>query len=1080
MKKLFLLIVLFVFISGYTLLAQTIVITGTVTSSVAGEGTIPGVTVQVKGTTVGTVTDLNGKFSLSAPQSATTVVFSYIGMKTQESDIKGRNVIDVVMEPNLLNLNEVVVTALGITREKKSLGYSVQEVAGDNISKTKESNFVNSLSGKISGVQITQSNTMGGSANVLIRGYKSLMNNNQALFVIDGVPIDNSITNSTNQVDGLGGYDYGNAASDINTDDIESMSVLKGAAATALYGSRAANGVILVTTKKGTAKKGMGVTISGGLTFSKIDKSTLPKIQKEYGGGYGQYYEDPTGYFWYTDLDGDGTMDLVVPTSEDASWGAKFDPNLMVFDWKSLEPTDTKNYLKKTPWVAAKHDLRDFFETGIKQNYNIAFDGGNDKGTYRFSYTNLDEKGILPNSELKKNTFNFAGSYKFSDRLSMESDISYVNDNNKGRYGTGYDPGNPMQSIGQWFQSNVDIYDLKNYWITPDRRQRTWNYWYYNDLAVPAFHNNPYWTRYMNYENDGRDRFFGYALLHYKLTSWLTIDGRASTDTYSEIQEERIAVHSNQTSNYNKFLRNFNETNFDLMAKFNKTFDNFSINGLLGATRRRTTSKSTYGTTVGGLLVPEVYNLMNSQSPIQTSETERLSGVNSAYGSVSLGYRNMLFVDITGRNDVSSTLPTKTNSYFYPSISGSFLFSELSGLKGSKAISFLKLRLNYAEVGNDAPVYSLNSTYVQDANWGTRGIFTNSTTLMNANLKPEKTRSLEGGVEAKFLNDRFGFDLSVYKTNSINQIMPVNISPSSGYTRRYVNSGEIENRGIELALNATVIKTSDFAWDFRINWFKNNNKVLSLYEGVDNILLNSAWDISTNIVKGKSYGQFRGYDFVYTNGKRTVGSDGYYLKGDASDALLGNTLPDWNSGITTMLSYKGFSLSGLIDISKGGHIYSVDNKYGLATGLYAETAGKNAKGNPKRDPVSAGGGMIYDDAVYQDGSKNTTYVECSDYYSGYNYDLLPTKYHIYDASYVKLREISFGYSLPAKLIAKTPFLSNFSRVSISVVGRNLWLIYKKIPNFDPELSTSAGNIQGISDGAYPSTRTLGFNLTIGF
>jgi TonB-linked SusC/RagA family outer membrane protein len=1075
MKKLFLLIVLFVFMSGYTLLAQTIVITGTVTSAVQGEGAIPGLTVTVSGTTIGALTDMNGKYSVTVPQNATTLIFSYIGMKKQEIEIRGRQVIDVVMEPDLLGLNEVVVTALGITREKKSLGYSVQEVGGDNISKTKESNFVNSLSGKISGVQITQSNTMGGSANVLIRGYKSLMNNNQALFVVDGVPIDNSITNTSAQANGNGGYDYGNAAADINPDDIESMSVLKGAAATALYGSRAANGVIMITTKKGVSKKGIGVTVSTGVTFSKIDKQTLPKIQKEYGAGYGKYYEDPTEYFFYADLDGDGVEDLIVPTSEDASWGAKFDPNLKVIDWVGLEPTDTKNYLRKVPWVAGKHDLSDFFETGVKQNYNVAFDGGNDKGTFRLSYTNLSEKGILPNSSLKKNTVNFAGTYKLSQKLSADANVTYVNDNNKGRYGTGYDPGNPMQSLGQWFQTNVDIEDLKNYWITPDRRQRTWNYAYYDDLEIPIYHNNIYWTRNMNYQNDGRDRVFGYGMLHYNLTPWMTLEGRASTDFYSEFQEERVAVYSNQTSNYNKYLRTFNETNFDLMAKFNKTFDNFSINGLLGSNARRTTIKATNGTTVGGLLVPEFYNLLNSASPVQTTESERLSGVNSFYGSVSLGVKSMLFVDITGRNDISSTLPKANNKYFYPSISTSFLFSELAALKGSKAISFLKLRLNYAEVGNDAPVYSLNSTYVQGANWGTRGVFNLSTTLLNPDLKPERTKSMEAGLEAKFLNNRFGFDISVYKTNTIDQIMPVNISRASGYSQRYVNSGEIENKGIELSLNATVINASDFTWTLQANWFKNQNKVLSLYEGVNNILLSSAWDVSTNIVVGKSYGQLRGTDFVYTNGKRTVGSDGYFLFNDKTDNLLGSTLPDWNAGITTIFTYKGFSLSGLFDISKGGNLYSVDMKYGLATGLFAETAGLNANGKPLRDPVSTGGGMLYD-AVYADGKQNTTYIDASDYYSGWNYDLLPTSYHVYDASYVKLRELAFGYSLPSKLLSKTPL----SKVTVSIVGRNLWLISKNMPYYDPELSLSAGNIQGIADGAYPSTRTFGFNITVGF
>jgi TonB-linked SusC/RagA family outer membrane protein len=1047
-----------------------------VASAVEGEGPIPGVTIQVKGTTIGTITDINGKYTITVPQSATTLIFSYIGMKSQEVAINGRTVIDGIMESDILGLNEVVVTALGISREKKSLGYSVQEVGGDNISKTKESNFVNSLSGKISGVQITQSNTMGGSANVLIRGYKSLMNNNQALFVVDGVPLDNSITNTDLQMGAGGGYDYGNAASDINPDDIESMSVLKGAAATALYGSRAANGVIMITTKKGTTRKGIGVTVSAGVIFSKIDKSTLPEIQREYGGGYGQYYEDPTGYFWYADLDGDGTDDLIVPTAEDATWGAKFDPNLKVIDWVGLEPTDAAHYLKKVPWVAAKHGLEDFFETGVKQNYNVAFDGGNDRGAYRLSYTSLGEKGILPNSHLNKSTINFAGSYKLSEKLSVESNVTYVNDKNKGRYGTGYDPGNPMQSLAQWFQSNVDINDLKNYWITPDRRQRTWNYAYYDDLEIPIYHNNIYWTRNMNYQNDGRDRVYGYGMVTYKLTPWLRLEGRAATDNYSEYQEERVAVYSNQTSQYEKYLRSFTETNMDLMARFSKSFDNISINGLIGANRRRTTIRSTDVTTVGGLLVPEFYNLLNSASPLLSTETERLSGVNSIYGSLSLGFKNMIYLDLTGRNDVSSTLPEGNNSYFYPSVSTSFIFSELPGLKGSNVFSFMKLRLNYAEVGNDAPVYSLLSTYVQEANWATQGRFRVSRILQNPDLRPERTKSMEAGLETKFFNNRFGFDLSLYKTNSIDQIMPVNISLSSGYTQRYVNSGEIENKGIELALNATVVKTTDFTWDMQVNWFKNKNTVISLYEGVENIQLTTEWDVSTNIVKGMSYGQFRGTDFVYTNGKKTVDSDGYFILSDASDVIIGKVQPDWNAGITSIFSFKGFTLSGLVDISQGGNIYSTDMKYGLATGLFAETAGLNAKGKPVRDPAADGGGYLYPNTVHEDGSPNTTYTDCFDYYGSFNYDLLPTAYHIYDASYVKLREISFGYSLPTKLIAKSPI----SRVNISIVGRNLWLIHKNMPYYDPELSLSAGNIQGIADGAYPSSRTYGFNVTVGF
>jgi len=1065
---------LFVFAGFSTLLSQTRTITGTVTSATEGEGVLPGVTVTVKGTTTGTITDLNGKFSLSVPQNAVTLVFSYIGMKKQEVPVTGQNEINVVMESDVLGLDEVVVTALGISREKKSLGYSVQEVKGDNISKTKESNFVNSLSGKVSGVQIKQSNTMGGSANILIRGNKSLMNNNQALFVVDGVPLDNTIPNTNLQVDGGGGYDYGNAAADINPDDIESMSVLKGAAATALYGSRAANGVVMITTKKGVSRKGIGISLSAGLTFSSIDQETLPKMQKEYGGGYGAYYEDESGYFFQADLDGNGSSELIVPTSEDASWGARFDPSIMVVDWVGLEPSDSENYLRKVPWVAAKNDLRDFFETGIKQNYNIAFNGGNDKGTFRLSYTNLTEKGIMPNSRISKNIVNFNGSYKLTDKLGVESNVTYINDYTKGRYGTGYDPGNPMQSLAQWFQANVDIEDLKKYQKTPDGRQRTWNYAYYDDLS-PIYHNNIYWTRNMNYEDDGRNRVFGYATLRYKLAPWITLEGRAATDTYSSFQEERVAVYSNQTSQYRKFLRDFSETNLDLMAKINHSFGNFSLNGLLGSNLRRTTSKLTDVSTLGGLIVPELYNLYNSRSPLQSTEYQLVSGVNSLYANLSLGYRNIVYVDLSGRNDISSTLPDKNNSYFYPSISTSFIFSELAGIKGSPVFSFIKLRLNYAEVGNDAPVYSLESTYRQKANWETNGRYFVNRVLQNPELKPERTKSVEAGLEAKFLNNRVGFDVSLYRTNSIDQITPVNISRASGYNQRYVNSGEIENKGIELSLTGTVIRSGNFSWDIQGNWFRNVNKVISLYEGVDNILLSSQWDISTNLVVGHPYGMLRGTDFVYTNGKRTVGDDGMYLEGDDPIALLGSTLPDWNAGITTIFNYKGFSLSGLVDISQGGKLYSVDMQYGLATGIFAETAGLNDKGNPKRDPVEDGGGIV-NEGVYANGSPNTTYVWAGDWDGAFQYDYLPTAAYIYDASYVKLREIALSYSLPSKLLAN----SKISKASISIVGRNLWIIHKNMPYYDPELSVSAGNIQGIADGAYPSTRTLGLNLTVDF
>jgi len=1064
-------ITLLCLIIGISWAAAQTRVSGTVVSGDDGQPVI-GASVLVKGTNIGTITDSEGKYALSLPAQAKILVFSYVGMTIVEKEAKTG--LKVTLQTDSRQINEVVVTALGIKREKKALGYSVQELNSD-LNNAKESNFVNAISGKVSGVQIKQASTMGGSANILIRGNKSFIGNNQAMFVIDGVPVDNSNTNSTDVADGLGGYDYGNAASDINSEDIESISILKGAAASALYGSRAANGVILVTTKKGKAQKGVGISVNSGLLFTSADKSTLPKIQKEYGAGYGDYFD-------YADINGDGKDETIVPTYDDASWGHKFDPTLKVVDWVGLDPFDKVNYGRQVPWVAAKHDIRDFFETGAKYSNNIAIDGGNEKGTYRLSYTNVSEKGIMPNSKMNKNNAAFSGSYNFTKNLSFDSNVSYTNDANVGRYGTGYDPGNPMQSLGQWFQSNVDINDLKQYVVSSNGAQRTWNYGdpINGDLS-PIYHNNIYWTRNVNYENDGRNRLFGYINAKYKIAPWISLEGRASTDYYSEMQEERIAIGSNQTSKYSKYLRTFIETNYDVMLKANRTFGEFTTTGLLGVSRRRNEVASTYAYTVGGLLVPGFYNLMNSKSPIFTKENDELLGVNSGYANFTFGYNSFLYLDLSGRVDKMSTLPSANDTYFYPSISGSIILSEISALKKFKPLSFAKFRLNYAEVGNGAPAYSTGKYYTQNTNWSTLGVFSLSSVLSNPNLKPERTRSIEAGLEANFFEKRIGFDLSLYKTNSIDQIMPVNISRASGYNQRYVNSGEIENKGVEFSFNATPIKVGGFTWDLRVNWTKNVNKVISLYEGVDNILLTDSWDISLNLAKGQPYGILRGTDFVYTNGKRTVDATGHYLYAtntdgsNKTDCNLGTVLPDWTGGISSTFSYKGLSLYLLVDISKGGKVYSVDQKYGVATGLFAETAGLNDKGVAKRDAVTAGGGIKYD-AVYADGKVNTTYIDADTWGTAWDYDQIPTAEYVYDASYVKLRELSLSYTIPAKLVKKTPF----TKISASFVGRNLWIIHKNTPYFDPETSQSAGNIQGIADGAYPSTRTLGFNVSLSF
>ena len=1070
--------------------AQQKAVSGTVTSAIEGEGLMVGVTVFVQGTTIGTTTDIDGKYALVVPSDASTLVFSYVGMKTQEVDISGRDVINVVMESELLGLSEVVVTALGISREKKSLGYSVQQIGGEELNTARETNFVSSMSGKISGVSIKQPNTMGGSANIVIRGNASLLGNNQALFVVDGIPVDNSITNTETQKIGGGGFDYGNAAMDINPDDIASISVLKGAAASALYGSRAANGVVLVTTKKGIRGRGLGVSFNSSLVVSKIDNSTLPKYQKEYGGAYGPYYDDPSGYFLLSDIDGDGTDDLVVPIFDDASWGAKFDPNLNVVHWDALDPL-APNHGEKRPWVFPEHSVEALFETGIKATNNISFDGGNDKGSFRLSYTNVDEKGNMANSKIKRNTVNLAGSYDLSSKFTVEANASYINLDALGRYGTGYDADNPIQVFGQWFQTNVDVERLLNNYKSPiDGTQRSWNY---EDLPTPDaplrvwYANNPNWLRYECFNNDGRDRFFGYGKLNYKLADWLNIEGRIANDFYSEYQERRIAISSASAANlpdYTKYLRTFNEFNADIMLNFKKEFGDISLDGLLGSSTRSNKIKSLLASTVGGLSIPNYFALDNSIAPIFNEEAEILQRINSYYGSISTGYKRFVYVDITARYDISSTLPKENNSYFYPSISTSFILSELGGLKDLSFLSFLKARVNYAEVGADAPAYSTKPTYISGKPWGSRGLFSLQNNfynldivpaLYNPDLLPERTKSIETGLEARFLNNRFGLDFSYYKNNTFDQIMPIEVSRGSGYSAMYINAGEIQNMGYELSLNAIPVQVRDFSWNIDLNWFKNKNEVISLGDEIDNILIFSAWDVSINATEGEPYGTIKGTNFVYLDGKKVVGPDGFYLKTD-NEEVIGNINPDWNAGIKNTLRYKSISLSGLIDIQQGGDIFSVNTKHGLATGLYEETAGLNDKGNPKRDPVSEGGGVLFPNTVYENGTPNTTYQECNEWGTAYDYDASPTARYIFDASYVKLREIALSYNIPGNLLSKT-FIKN---ASVSFVGRNLWIIHKNTYHFDPEAALSAGNQQGIENGTYPTARTYGVDLKIAF
>ncbi len=1044
-------------------------------------GPLPGVNVLKKGTATGVESDFNGNYSIQA-KTGDILIFSFVGMKTIEKTVGASNSINISMASDNV-LDEVVVTALGISRDKKSLGYATQEVKGEALTTNKSGNFVNALSGKASGIQIRKNNNMGGSTNVVIRGNASLTGSNQALFVIDGVPISNSNSNSANQAQAVGGYyDYGNAASDINPEDIESINILKGAAASALYGSRAANGVIMITTKKGKNAKGLGITINSGLTFGKIDKSTFAKYQTKYGAGYGHYYDGPDNHWYLEDITGDGNNDQVALYTEDGSYGAAFDSNLSVYQWDSFDP-DSPNYRTATPWVNAKNGPDTFFESPVTITNSVSLAQSLEKGNYRVNYTQFDQSGLMPNSSIKKHNFSMSGNLKLNEKFTATAYANYIKTKGKGRNSTGYGD-NILSMFKQWWQTNVDLKQQKDIYFST-RRNVTWNPATAQAGSAPIFWDNPYWSRYENYQNDSRDRFVGNVSLNYVVNDWLNITGRIATDTYNELQEERRANGSvasafgvsrgSVDSGYGRRNISNTETNYDLMFNFDKDLsDRFNLKAILGTNIRRNTFKSIYASTSGGLSVPKLYSLQNSVGPLPLPvERDERVGVDGVYASASLGYDDTFFFDATLRRDHSSTLPADNSTFYYPSFAGSFVFSKLTN---ADWLSFGKLRANYAEVGNSAPFDFLNDTFVVNIPPGSPSTSVGNT-KKNLNLKPERTKSFEIGLEMKLLKNRLGFDFAYYKNNSVDQIVRVPVSTATGYLNKVLNAGEIENKGLELSLNGTPIKTDDFTWNANVNWSKNQSKVLSLAEGITNLQLGSfQGGVTINATVGQPYGVIQGTDYTYLNGEKVVdASNGQYVKTGTSDNVIGDTNPDWLMGISNSFKYKNFSLSFLIDIQKGGSIFSLDQYYGLATGLYAETSFTNDLGNPVRNTIANGGGFI-NPGVNANGNANTTRIR-ADRFGAFGYRRgLPNAAFVYDASFVKLREVAITYNLTDKLLDKT-FLTGGS---ISLTGSNLWIIHKNLPHADPESGLSAGNLQGYSVGSLPTTRDFGFNVKLQF
>ncbi|HEU4789475.1 MAG TPA: SusC/RagA family TonB-linked outer membrane protein [Flavobacterium sp.] len=1046
---------------------------------------LPGVSVLVKGTKNGTQSDFDGKYSIKAAPSD-VLVFSYVGMKSSEKSASSTTV-NVKLASDATQLESVVVTSLGIKRDKKSLGYTTQEVKGAdlNVGPT-QGNFINDLSGKVAGVSIRRNNNFGGSTNIVSRGVKNLTGNNQMLIVIDGMPINNNNTNNemtVGQDRGRGGYDYGNAAMDVNPDDIESVNILKGAAASALYGWQAGNGVVMITTKKGKTKKGMGITLTSEFTTSNADKATFPKYQDKYGAGYGSFYgPDGDGPF---DIDADGNN--VVPTYEDASYGAAFDPSLNVRQWSFYTPY-SDHYQQETPWVAGKNGPFSFFQTANTFSNSVSMEDATDKTSFVLNYNNFKQTGIMPNSELKKNTMSVKVNHQFTDKLSTAVFANYTSQNTVGRNSTGYND-NIMTSFRQWFETNVDIKELERAYNRSGGQNITWNMQNPSGGATnPIYWDNPYFTRYQNYQSDNRNRFTGYAKVDYKLFDWVTASGKVSTDSYAELREERRATGSipgtfginglDESSGYTRYNGNFSEQNYEGILTFKKNInEDFSFNGILGGNILRTNFTSILASTQGGLIVPGLYSLSNSVNSVPFPvERQDFSGVNSVFASASFGYKDFLFVDGTFRRDSFSTLPKDNNSVNTFSVSGSYVFTKHID---QPWLSFGKLRGSYAEnpQGNIA-LHSLVNTYTKFDPFGSNQQYSMPSTLSNSDLRPVKTASEEIGLEMQFFDRRLGFDVAVYKSLSTDQIFDVDYSTAVGATKRFINAGSVENKGIEVQFNVTPVKTADFAWDVFVNWSKNKNTVVELTEGIENLQLGSFQQgITINATVGQPYGTIQGTDYTYLNGEKVVGTNGRYIRNTATTNVIGNITPDWIGGIRNKFTYKQISLGFLIDMQKGGDIFSLDQAYGQATGLYKESAGLNDLGYPMRNTIANGGGVILP-GVQQDGTPNTIRTASPDQYGNIaGYRQAPNKAFMYDAGYIKLREANITYNLPSSIVSKM----KLTAMSFAIVGSNLWIIDKSLPYADPESGSSSGNLSsGYSVGSLPTTRNIGGNVTIKF
>lgn len=1001
-----------------------------------------GVSVSVKGEKGGTITDIDGKFNLLVESSTSILEFSYIGYATQDIKVGSTTNFNVILKEDSHAIDEVVVTALGIKRQKRSLGYATTDVKGSDFTEARDINIGNALTGKVAGVSVSNNATgAGGSSRVVIRGNSSISGNNQPLYVVDGVPFDNSNQGSAGQ---WGGMDLGDGLANISPDDIADIQVLKGAAASALYGYRGGNGAILITTKSGKKGQPISVELNNNLTFNSI--YDYRDYQKVYGLGT------------------DGTLPGSANAAKEnvtSSWGAH------------MSGQDAVNFLGNTYKYSYKDNWDSFYRTGVTNSTSLAVSGAAESINYRIGISNLADRGILPNSSLSQQGINLNLAIDITKKLHFSVTGNYSFDKSKGRSNLSDGNGNTNASL-LYLANSFDVR-----WL---QRQNPGDNWGSTDTGKELaagnsiYFNNPYWLQYRKTNNLNRNRLLGNMTLRYDILDWLYAQGAVSRDGYNlEFKQvQPIGALADPQGFISEYSKTFSELNANFLLGFNKEFGDWSVGATFGGNSQRTIYKQWGVDGAKPFLIEGVDSPNNTGNrPMYKNYSEYR--VNSFYGTADLGYKNQLFLNLTGRNDWFSTLSKNSNHYFYPSITTSWVFSDAFSKKPDW-LSFGKVRLGYASASNGTDPYRSALYYqISDYQFNSQNVATIvGNKAPNANLKPVRISEWETGINLSFLENRLNLDLALYYKKTKDDILDVQTSNASGYNFHVQNIGEIRNKGIEILLSGVPVRTKNFMWNTSLNLAVNDNKVLNLGE-TDAIVLPGgtarSGDVTIRVVKGMSYGQIYGYKYNRTDDGQIIYKDGIPQK-SVSKEYLGSGVYKTTGGWRNDFTYKNWTLAFLLDFKVGAKLFSGTNMGLVGSGLH-----KNTLQGREIDPTSKfiGDGVMLD-ASGKNYIPNDVAVTAQKYWTEVVSNNIAEEF-VYNASFLKLRELSLAYTLPKSLFQNQHTIKS---ITVSFVARNLWTIIKHTDNIDPESAYNNSNAQGLELNGYPSTRSFGFNVNVKF